>query len=271
MYQCKVVESVTGNYLKIKGIKPKVLNLSSFDFFGISRSSVVKDAASTALDKYGCGRYLFSYLHEKAMLLFICHLFFCGYCSCGPRGFYGTIDQHLKIEEAISEFLGTEESIAYSDGSSAVASAIPAFAKKGDLLIVDEGCGESIFTGAHLSRSTVILFKHNDMSDLASVLKSIADDDKQLSRDSTQQRRFIIVEGLYRNSGKICPLKEIIRLKEKYFYRLILDETLSFGTFGKTGRGITEHFGIDISSVEILVMSMDTALGSVGGICTGLD
>lgn len=123
--------------------------------------------------------------------------------------------------------------------------------------------------GANLSRSTVIFFKHNDMNDLASVLKSIADDDKQLSRDSTQQRRFIIAEGLYRNSGKICPLNILIQLKEKYFYRLILDETLSFGTLGKSGRGLTEHFGVDINRIEIVMMTMDTALGSVGGICTG--
>ena len=181
----------------------------------------------------------------------------------------GTIDQHLKIEEAISKFLGTEESIAYSDGASAVSSAIPAFSKKGDLLIIDEGCGEPILTGANLSRSTVIFFKHNDMNDLEEILASIANDDKRLSRDSTEQRRFIIVEGVYRNSGKICPLNDIVRLKEKYCYRLILDESISFGTLGNTGRGVTEHFDVDISNVEILIIAMDTALASVGGICTG--
>lgn len=54
---CQVIESVSGNYVKIKGIRPKVLNLSSFDFFGFSRDSLVKEAARTALNKYGCGRY----------------------------------------------------------------------------------------------------------------------------------------------------------------------------------------------------------------------
>ena len=150
-----------------------------------------------------------------------------------------------------------------------MSSAIPAFSKKGDLLIIDEGCGEPILTGANLSRSTVIFFKHNDMNDLEEILSSIANDDKRLSRDSTEQRRFIIVEGLYRNSGKICPLHDIVRLKEKYFYRLILDESISFGTLGNTGRGVTEHFDVDVSNVEIMLLAMDTALASVGGICTG--
>jgi serine palmitoyltransferase len=69
--------------LKIKDIDTKVLNLTSFDFLGLSNSTEIKTIAQAALDKYGCG-------------------------SCGPRGFYGTIDQHLKIEEAIAKFLGTE-------------------------------------------------------------------------------------------------------------------------------------------------------------------
>jgi serine palmitoyltransferase len=60
-----------------------VLNLSSFDFLGMGQSADVKNAARTALEFYGCG-------------------------SCGPRGFYGTIDQHLKIEAEIAEFMGTQ-------------------------------------------------------------------------------------------------------------------------------------------------------------------
>lgn len=107
------------------------------------------------------------------------------------------------------------------------------------------------------------------MQDLRSILESIADDDQRLKRDTLQQRRFIIVEGLFRNTGDVCPLPEIMRLKEEFCYRLILDETLSFGTMGATGRGITEHFGINRSEVEIMVLTLDTTLASVGGVCIG--
>ena len=123
--------------------------------------------------------------------------------------------------------------------------------------------------GLNLSRSTIQFFKHNDMADLEAIMQSIADDDIRLKRDVTQQRRFIVVEGVYRNTGDVCFLPNILALKERFKYRLILDESISFGTMGATGRGITEHFGLKVSDVEILTVAMDTALGSVGGLCVG--
>lgn len=221
-----------------------MLSLSSFDFLNLSQDASVKEASAEALKVYGCG-------------------------SCGPRGFYGTIDQHLNFESAMAKFLGTEQAISYSCGASAVTSTIPAFSKKGDLLILDEACSEPILTGCNLSRSTVQFFKHNDMKDLEAVLRKIESDDKRLRRDASKQRRFIVVEGVYRNTGDICPLKEILALKKKYCYRLIMDESLSFGTMGKTGKGLTEHFGIDISEIEIVTVAMDTSLASIGGLCVG--
>lgn len=126
-----------------------------------------------------------------------------------------------------------------------------------------------IKTGVYLSRATVRTFRHNDMEDLANLLEAIAKEDIQLKRDALQQRRFIVAEGIYRNTGDILPLPELMEIKEKFCYRLILDETLSFGVLGKTGKGVTEHFGIDRKRVEIMTFSLDTALASVGGICVG--
>ena len=162
-----------------------------------------------------------------------------------------------------------QEAISYSDSASTVTSVIPAFAKKGDLLIVDEAVSEPVLAGLNLSRALVHFFRHNDVEHLQSILDSIAKDDKRLRRDTKQQRRFIVVEGLYRNTGDLCPLPEILALKEKYFYRLIMDESLSFGAIGATGRGVTEHFGVKITDAEIVMISMDTTLASVGGVCIG--
>lgn len=239
-----VIESVTGNMMKIKGVKKPVMNVASFDFLGMSIDENIKQVARKALDFYGCG-------------------------SCGPRGFYGTIDQHIIFEQAIAAFMGAQEAISYSDGASAVSSAIPAFSKKGDLLLVDDACSEPILTGLNLSRSTVQFFRHNDVEHLREILESIAYDDRRFKRDTSQQRRFIVVEGLYRNTGDLCPLPEILTLKEKYFYRLILDESLSFGSVGRTGRGVTEFYGVKTTDVEVITLAMDTALASVGGVCIG--
>jgi len=239
-----IIESYKGKYVKVKNIKKDILNLASYDFLSLSNNDEVKKETIRCLEFYGVG-------------------------SCGPRGFYGTIDQHLRIEAAVAKFCGVQEAIAYSEGASAVTSAISAFSKKGDLLLVDEACGLPILNGVDLSRSTVYYFKHNDMDDLESILKTIADDDRRLKRNSLDQRRFIIVEGLFRNTGLLCPLPKIIELKEKYFYRLIIDESLSFGSIGKTGRGVLEHFNVAPSEVEIRIISMDTTLASCGGICVG--
>ncbi len=243
-YAQQVIDEIRGDEMKIRGVKTPVVFASNFDFLGFSRDIDIKQAAKDALDKYGCG-------------------------SCGPRGFYGTIDQHLILEDALAQFMGTEEAICYSEGASAVTSAIPAFAKKGDLLIIDEACAEPVMTGANLSRATIRYFRHNDMTDLERILEALSAEDRRLKRDATQQRRFIVVEGLYKNTGELCPLPAILSLKEKYFYRLILDETLSFGTTGPTGRGITEHFGLKPADIEVLTFTLDTVLASVGGVCVG--
>jgi len=107
------------------------------------------------------------------------------------------------------------------------------------------------------------------MQDLANLLETVAKDDKKYKRDATQQRRFIVTEGLYHLTGDLCPLPELLKLRNKYCYRLIVDETMSFGTLGATGRGLTEHFGVNIADVDIITLAMDTTLAGIGGACVG--
>lgn len=206
---------------------------------------VIKEASMKALTKYGCG-------------------------SCGPRGFYGTIDTHLDLENAMASFFNTDSAILYSDGAAASASTVAAFAKRGDLLVVDEGIYEALGTGVILSRANVKYFKHNDMEDLRRVLESIEATDESLNRKKNDQRRFIVVEALYKNYGTICPLDELIKLKEKFCYRLILDESFSFGSIGDTGKGGLEFFNLEpMRHAEIVTFSLENTMGSIGGITVG--
>ena len=170
----------------------------------------------------------------------------------------------------MSSYLGTEGAILYSDGASAATSTVAAFAKRGDLLIVDEGVSESLLVGVTLSRANVRYFRHNDVKDLKRVLEKVRLQDVQYKRKSTDQRRFLIVEGLYRNWGTIAPLKEIVKLKEEYHYRLIVDDSHAIGTLGKNGRGSLEHAGLKpMVHAEIITFSLENALGSVGGMTVG--
>mmetsp|Transcript_36757 Transcript_36757/g.98634 ORF Transcript_36757/g.98634 Transcript_36757/m.98634 type:complete len:349 (+) Transcript_36757:233-1279(+) len=176
---------------------------------------------------------------------------------------------HIEIENNVKEFMGTEGAISYSDSASAVSSTIPAFAKKGDLLIIDSSVHEPIGIGADLSRSKIMYYDHNDMESLEAVLKKVATDDKRMGRNSLKQRRFIVTEALFRNTGELVDLKKLVELKKQYGYRLILDESFSFGAIGATGRGLTEYAGVPVTEVDIMVVSMAYSLGSIGGLSLG--
>ncbi|KAK7311080.1 hypothetical protein RJT34_08973 [Clitoria ternatea] len=188
-----------------------------------------------------------------------------GVGSCGPRGFYGTIDVHLDCEARIAKFLGTPNSILYSYGLSTMFSAIPASSKKGDIIVADEGVHWGIQNGLYLSRSTVMYFKHNDMDSLRETLENITSKNKRAKK----LRRYIVVEAVYQNSGQIAPLDEIIKLKEKYRFRVLMDESNSIGVLGSSGRGLTEYYGIPVEKLDIITTAMGHALATEGGFCTG--
>ena len=76
-------------------------------------------------------------------------------------------------------------------------------------------------------------------------------EDKKNPKLAQKIRRFLVVEGIYMNTGNICKLDQMIDLKHKYKLRLFIDESISFGTLGSTGKGITEHLNISVSLVFI--------------------
>uniref|UniRef100_A0A673IIL8 Serine palmitoyltransferase 1 n=1 Tax=Sinocyclocheilus rhinocerous TaxID=307959 RepID=A0A673IIL8_9TELE len=218
------------------------INFASFNFLGLLDSERLK--ALSSLKKYGVG-------------------------TCGPRGFYGTFDVHLELEERLAKFMRTEEAIIYSYGFATIASAIPAYSKRGDIVFVDEAACFSIQKGLQASRSFVKYFKHNDMEDLERLLKEQEIEDQKNPRKAKVIRRFIVVEGLYINTADLCPLPELVKLKYKYKVRIFLEESMSFGVLGEHGRGVTEHFGVNIDDIDLISANMENALASIGGFCCG--
>ncbi|KAJ3165313.1 serine palmitoyltransferase component [Irineochytrium annulatum] len=236
-----VIQGPAGAKVKLADGKERI-NLASFNFLGVMNGESIKEKAVEALRKYGVG-------------------------SCGPPGFYGTIDVHMELEAALAKHVGMEGAIIYSQGFSTISSVIPAFAKRGDLVVIDDGCGLAILKGAALSRSTVKFFKHNDMKDLENVLERIKLD--SLRKKTPLTRRFIIAEGLSENYGDVCNLGKLVELKKAFKYRLVLDDSMAFGVLGKTGAGTAEHLNIPPSDIDILVGSMSNSLSSSGGFCAG--
>eukprot|EP01028_Stygiella_incarcerata_P012373 TRINITY_DN755_c0_g2_i1.p1 TRINITY_DN755_c0_g2~~TRINITY_DN755_c0_g2_i1.p1 ORF type:complete len:495 (-),score=144.03 TRINITY_DN755_c0_g2_i1:1567-3051(-) len=243
-----IVDGFDGGYIyafkdetQTEGEPEKLLDLATFNFLGLVRDPEIIDACERTIRKYGCG-------------------------TCGPRGFYGTFDVHLALEDRIQRFFGTEACILYSYGFATVASAIPAFAKRGDFLIVDEAISKAIQAGVSISRSKTNIFKHNDVKDLEDHM--IAFNKKELEKGIVT-RKFVVIEGLYLNRGDIAPLKEIVALCRKHQYRLMMDDTMGIGVLGETGRGTCEHCGVDPMEVDILTGALDAAMASMGGFCIG--
>lgn len=108
------------------------------------------------------------------------------------------------------------------------------------------------------------------MDDLRRVLLHVKETDAKIGRKPSEQRRFIVAEALYKHHGHITPLDKVVELKNEFSYRLILDESFSFGSLGPTGRGVVELYGKDImKDVEIVTISLENSIASIGGICVG--
>ncbi|XP_076875751.1 serine palmitoyltransferase 1 [Brachyhypopomus gauderio] len=237
-----VVSGPPSHRINVNG--KECINFASFNFLGLLDNERVKEKALASLKKYGVG-------------------------TCGPRGFYGTFDVHLELEVRLANFMKTEEAIIYSYGFATIASAIPAYSKRGDIIFVDEAACFSIQKGLQASRSMIKYFKHNDMEDLERLLKEQELEDQKNPRKARVTRRFIVVEGLYINTSDLCPLPELVKLKYKYKVRIFLEESMSFGVLGEHGRGVTEHFGVNIEDIDLISANMENAVASIGGFCCG--
>jgi len=182
-----------GNFIRgifVEGDSTPKVGFTSQDFLGLGSDATVKESAKKTLELYTVG-------------------------SCGPRGFYGTTQKHLELESDIARFMQKDESITYSDSTATIASAIPAFAKRGDLLLIDSRANYGIMSGARLSRSSITLFRHNDLIDLRRKLEEVRERDGK-NKNANQARRFIVVEGLYYGTGDICPLDKINDLAREF-------------------------------------------------------
>lgn len=217
-----------------------VTNLASINYYNTNSSASVKERAVSTMRTYGVG-------------------------PCSAPNFYGTQAEHLTLDTTLAAFLRVPAAIVYAQAFAAISSVIPAFAKRGDIIVADEGCNYAIRMGLNISRSNVRFYAHNDLTDLERVLAEIAVENAH----KPLTRRFIVTEGLFEDTGVLTDLSTLVALKTKYKYRLVLDETHSFGVLGATGRGLTEHALVDPCSVDILVGSLAHAVGAGGGFCAG--
>jgi 8-amino-7-oxononanoate synthase len=204
--------------------------MSSYDYLGLIGHPHIEKAAIEAIQEYGTG-------------------------TGGVRLLTGTNEVHYQLEKTISRFKGTEAAMALSSGYMANLAVIAGLFGKNDLVITDENIHRSITDAIKVAGVPHINFKHNDTASLKAALE----------KNRSIKRKLVIVEGVYSMDGDICPLPEIVSLKEEYGAFLMVDEAHSLGVLGATGRGVDEHFNIDTDRVDIYTCSLSKAIPANGG------
>lgn len=227
---------------KLAGSGRTVTNLASYNHYNFASNPELTAKAIQTVRTYGVG-------------------------PCSPPGFYGTQDVHMKSEADIAAHLGMPACIIYAQSFSTISSVIPAFSKRGDIIVADKAVNFPIRKGLQISRSTVRWYEHNDMEDLERVLAKVVKE----GQGKPLTRRFIVTEGLFESVGDMADLPKLVELKMKYKFRIVLDETWSYGILGRTGRGVTEHQNVDPMQVDMIIGGLAGALASGGGFCAGTE
>ena len=212
----------------------EVLNFCANNYLGLSSHPDVVQAAKDALDTHGFG---------MSSVRFIC----------------GTQDIHKKLEEKISSFLSTEDTILYAAAFDANGGVFEPLFGKEDAIISDSLNHASIIDGVRLCKAVRYRYNNNDMNDLEAKLIEAQD----------QRNRIIVTDGVFSMDGYIAQLDKICDLADKYDALVMVDDCHSTGFVGKTGRGTHEHCNV-IGRVDIITGTLGKALGgAMGGFTSG--
>lgn len=207
------------------------INMCANNYLGLSSHPDVIKAAHIGLDSRGYG---------MSSVRFIC----------------GTQDIHKELEDRLTEFLGTEDTILFPSCMDANAGVFEAVLTEQDVMIADRLVHASIVDGMRLCKAQQDTFKHSDMAHLEDKLK--------LHQD--KRVRLIITDGSFSMDGDLAKLDKIVELAEKYNAMVFVDDSHASGFIGKTGRGTHEHCGV-VGKIDIITTTLGKALGGASGGC----
>ncbi|MCK5268046.1 MAG: aminotransferase class I/II-fold pyridoxal phosphate-dependent enzyme [Spirochaetes bacterium] len=211
----------------------KVINLTSYNYLGLSSHPEVIEAAIEGLKKYGLG-------------------------ASGAPLLSGTFDLHVKFAKMLADFKKKEDCLLYSSGLGGNLGALQGILRKGDLLVMDEKCHKSLVDGGTLSGAKMQFFEHNNIEHFASILEKFKG-----------KRTLVAIEGVYSMDGDLAKLPEIVEVCDQYDnIEIYIDEAHSTLMFGENGRGVAEHFGLE-NKIGITFGTLSKSFGGVGGfICS---
>lgn len=212
-------------------IRKGLINFASYNYLGLSYRPEVKEAIKAAVDRYGAG-------------------------SSGSPILSGTTALLQELAEKLARFKGKEAAMIFPTGYSANVGLIAGLMRAGDLIVADQFAHASIVDGMVLSKAQSRFFRHNRPNELDRKLQGF------------DGKKLVIVEGVYSMDGDLVPLPEILEVCKARGARILIDEAHSTFLFGKDGRGVAEHFGLD-DEIDIHLGTFSKSLGGQGGFVAG--
>ena len=223
----RVISTPQGSMVAVRD--RHVLNLCANNYLGLADHPEVVAAAKEALDRWGYG---------MASVRFIC----------------GTQEVHKDLEEALTRFLGTEDTILYSSCFDANGGIFEALLDERDAVISDALNHASIIDGVRLCKAKRYRYANREMEDLERQLK-----------DSAEARfRLVVTDGVFSMDGYMAPLPEICDLAERYDAMVMVDDSHAVGFIGANGRGTHEHHGV-MGRIDAISGTLGKALGGASG------
>ncbi|MES2478953.1 MAG: glycine C-acetyltransferase [Bacteroidota bacterium] len=223
----RIIESEQGAEIMVNG--KKVLNFCANNYLGLSSHPKVLAAAKATIDNRGYG---------MSSVRFIC----------------GTQDIHKELEQKISTFLGTDDTILYVACFDANGGVFEPLLNEEDVIISDELNHASIIDGVRLCKAKRARYKNMDMAEL----------EAQLIAHKDARTRLIVTDSVFSMDGTIAELDKICDLADKYDALVMIDESHSSGFMGKTGRGVHEACGV-MGRIDIITGTLGKALGGASG------
>jgi glycine C-acetyltransferase len=209
----------------------KCINICANNYLGLSSHPDVIQAAHDGLETRGYG---------MSSVRFIC----------------GTQDIHRQLENRLTEFLGTEDTVLFPSCMDANGGFFEACLNDQDVMIADRLVHASIVDGMRLCKAMQDSFKHSDMGHL----------EEKLQEHQDKRFRMIVTDGVFSMDGDLAKMDEIVALAEKYNAMVFLDDSHASGFIGKTGRGTHEHCGV-FGKIDVITTTLGKGLGGASGGC----
>ena len=231
------LEGKISNRMKFNG--REVITWSVNDYLGLSNHPEVRKIDSEAAEKYGSAYPM------------------------GARMMSGHTSMHEKLENQLADFVNKESAYVLNFGYQGILSIVDTLVSKNDVIVYDVDAHACIVDGVRLHLGKRFTFKHNDIESLVTNLKRA-----QNIVEKTGGGILVISEGVFGMRGEQGKIKEIVKLKKQFDFRLLVDDAHGFGTLGQTGSGVGEEQGV-MSEIDVYFATFAKSMASTGAFVAG--